>query len=77
MKVSGIALSEFVHPKIDQQKDDTHDGHYYGNGHSALYKTHSNDCLKNKDTDVNLLTKPEDISNVLKLVEAIESATNR
>ena len=77
MKVSGIALSEFVHPKIDQQKDDTHDEHYYGNGHSALYKTHSNDCLKNKDTDVNLLTKPEDISNVLKLVEAIESATNR
>jgi len=77
MKVSGIALSEFVHPKIDQQKDDTHDGHYYGNGHSALYKTHSNDCLKNKDIDVDLLTKPEDISNVLKLVEAIESATNR
>lgn len=76
MKVSGTALSDFVHPKIDQQKDDTHDGHYYGNGHSALYKTHSNYCLKNKDSDVDLLTKPEDIMNVLRLVEVIESAMN-
>jgi predicted dehydrogenase len=74
VKVSDIALSEFVHPKIDQQKDDTHDGHYYRNGHSALYQAHSNHCLENNDSDVDLLTKPEDIVDVLRLVEAIETA---
>jgi UDP-N-acetyl-2-amino-2-deoxyglucuronate dehydrogenase len=74
MKVSGVALSEFVHPEIDEQNDTTHDGHYYGNGHSALYRTHSNDYLENEDDDVNLLTKPKDIVNVLKLIEAIEYA---
>lgn len=73
MKVSGVALSEFVHPDKDEQKHDTHDGHYYGNGHSALYKTHSNYCLNDKDNDVDLLTKPEDIVSTLRLIEAIES----
>jgi predicted dehydrogenase/hydroxypyruvate isomerase len=36
MKVSGVALSEFVHPNIEHISDEAHDGHYYGNGHSIL-----------------------------------------
>ncbi|MCD5384293.1 MAG: Gfo/Idh/MocA family oxidoreductase [Candidatus Pacebacteria bacterium] len=74
MKVSGVALSEFVHPESSESKDSNHDGHYYGNGHSALYKTHSNYYLKNKDADIELLTRPRDVEPTLRLIESIDEA---
>jgi UDP-N-acetyl-2-amino-2-deoxyglucuronate dehydrogenase len=72
MKVSGVALSEFVHPDNDSMHDETHDGHYYGNGHTSLYHTHSNYYLGEEDADIELLTKPNDIKTTLQLIEAID-----
>lgn len=74
VKVSGVALSEFVHPYTDSTKDETHDGHYYGNGHTSLYYTHSNYCLDEEDADVKLLTSPSDVIKTIELIEAIEKA---
>lgn len=74
VKVSGVALSEFVHPYTDSTKDETHDGHYYGNGHTSLYYTHSNYCLGEEDADVKLLTSPSDVVKTIELIEAIEKA---
>ena len=73
VKVGGTALSEFVYPEGDKSMDDTHGGHYYGNGHSALYHTHSNYCLGEPDPDIELLTKPERVIKTLELIEAIEN----
>jgi len=73
MKVSGVALSEFVYPDNDSTKDETHDGHYYGNGHTSLYFTHSNYCLGEVDADIELLTSPSDIVKTMELIEAIEN----
>jgi UDP-N-acetyl-2-amino-2-deoxyglucuronate dehydrogenase len=74
MKVSGVALSEFVHPDSDREKDENHDGHYYGNGHALLYCTHSNYCLGEEDADIKLLTSPNDIVKTIELIEAIEKS---
>lgn len=74
LKIAGTALSEFVYPESEQVKLKKHDGHYYGNGHVALYHAHSNHCLKNLDSDDALLTKPSDLINTLKLIEAIEKS---
>lgn len=71
-KVAGVALSEFVHPEIKQIDLAKRDVHYYGNGHAALYKTHSNHYLRNFDPNDVLLTKPCDLIDTLKLIEAIE-----
>ena len=72
-KVSGVALSEFVHPDNAHKKDEILDGHYYGDGHSSLYHTHSNYCLGEHDSDIKLLTKPSDIIKTIELIEAIEN----
>lgn len=74
MKVAGVALSEFVYPKVEQTELEKHDSHYYGSGHTALYKTHSNHYLQNPDPDDALLAKPSDLVNTLKLIEAIEKS---
>lgn len=74
MKVAGVALSEFVHPETNKSEDKALDGHYYGNGHSALYKTHSNYCLHKLDPDTCLLTRPKDIVKTIELIEAIEES---
>lgn len=74
IKVSGVALSEFVHPYSDSTKDTSHDGHYYGNGHTSLYYTHSNYCLGVNDADTELLTSPSDVIKTIKLIEVIERA---
>ncbi|MEI7777572.1 MAG: Gfo/Idh/MocA family oxidoreductase [bacterium] len=73
MKVAGVALSEFVYPETIKNEDRTNENsHYYGDGHSALYKTHSNYCLGIFDPDINLLTRPCDLVKTLELIEAIE-----
>lgn len=74
MKVSGVALSEFVHPNTDSTKDTSHDGHCYGNGHTLLYHTHSNYCLGEENTNTELLTNPSDVVKTIELIEAIEKA---
>jgi predicted dehydrogenase len=74
MKVAGVALSEFVHPEQELFQSENRDGHYYGKGHTLLYRTHSNHFLQIPDEDNSLLTKPKDILNTMKLIEVIESA---
>ncbi len=74
VKIAGVALSEFVHPQSEGTEQDKHNEHYYGNGHTALYKTLSNHFLQIPDQDESLLTSPDDLVHVMKLIEAIESA---
>lgn len=74
MKVAGVSLSDFVHPEIDQDMIEGCDNHYYGNGHSALYKTHANHFLQIPDSNEYLLTSPLDLVNTLTLIESIEKS---
>ncbi|MFN7161182.1 MAG: Gfo/Idh/MocA family oxidoreductase [Candidatus Gracilibacteria bacterium] len=74
MKISGVALSEFVYPEVEKTLNNESTEHYYGNGHIALYRTHSNHYLKSFDHDDKLLTAPKDLLETLKLIEAIENA---
>lgn len=79
IKIAGVALSELVHPEVGQIESETGDGHYYGNGHVALYKTHANHYLENSDPNDIFLTKPSDLVKTLELIEIIEKSleTNR
>ncbi len=76
MKVAGVALSNFVHPEIEQIGIEYHDNNYYGNGHVALYKTHANHYLRKSDPDDVLLARPSDLVSTLKLIEIIEKSLN-
>lgn len=75
MKVSGAALSIFEYPESYKSTDNPVDRDYYGNGHSALYNTHSNFYLgEDGPCSSKLLTRPEDIVKTIMLIEAIENA---
>lgn len=73
IKISGTALSELVHPKTEQTEDMS-SKHYYGGGHAALYRAHSNKCLHVIDPDISLLTTPTDLKPILTLIEKINEA---
>lgn len=82
VKITGVSLSDFVHPEIDKsskvdQNFINKNFHYYGNGHLALYKTHANHFLQITDPDDHLLTKPVDLVNTLILIEDIKKSLNK
>ncbi len=73
VKIGGVALSEFAFPIKTGGDNLGLNQDYYGNGHTALYKTLSNYYLKNTDDDSNLLTRPADIIPTIQLIEGIEA----